>query len=303
LLLTLGAVAADQFFVPTLYSSSPLWATTVCLLLVWRRSDTAADGILGERPLKLSRARISLFLAAHAGLLLTTVSLKTLLPGVTGGFTSAGWLLAASKVSVLAPTLLLFPLGVWRKLARVYTQEGFAALLALFTFLPTRWMEALWPWYSQILGRSVQAFAQLFVPALTYHPGLTPTLVGSELDVTILYSCSGINGIELFQLLFAFMVILEWNRLRKDRALAAYFAGLLAMLVANALRISLLIILGNHGFSTFVLGSHISAGWIFFSAAFLTYLLLVYRHLIIPEVPRLSDPLSFADIVQSPTAG
>ena len=71
-------------------------------------------------------------------------------------------------------------------------------------------------------------------------------------------------------------MFLDWNRLRKDRALVAYFVGLVAMLLGNAIRIISFVVLGNHGFAESISRFHISAGWIFFSAVFLAYLSLTY---------------------------
>jgi exosortase/archaeosortase family protein len=109
---------------------------------------------------------------------------------------------------------------------------------------------------------------------------LTPTLAGPDLDVTILLACSGITGVELFDYLFAFVVLLDWNRLRKGRSLLAYFAGIAVIVFGNALRITSFVVLGNHGFAKFVARFHLSAGRIFFTLVFLAYLSLIYRHLL-----------------------
>ena len=159
----------------------------------------------------------------------------------------------------------------------MYRAEGIAALVVLLTYFPGRAMDAAWPWYGQGLGRFVHALSRIFVPGVGYISDLNPTLTGADLDVTILLGCSGLNGIELFGYLFGGMAILDWNRLRKGRALAGYFAGVLAMLLGNALRITSLVVLGNRGFAEIVSRYHISAGWIFFSVVFLLYLSMTYR--------------------------
>lgn len=281
LLLTVGAVAGDQFASPALYSSSPLWAIAVCMALVWRRGEvglelTAACGGLG-----FSFSRIALFAAAHVVLVSATLFLHAALDPVAGTISIAGWITAALKLSVLLPTLLLLPLARWRILARAYAAEGIAALLVLFTFFPGRILAAVWPWYGQVLGRLVFFCSGLFVHGLTYTSALTPTLHGPDLDVTILLACSGISGIELFDYLFTLMAILDWNRLRKGRTLVAYFAGIAVMFLGNALRIATLVVFGNRGFADAVSRFHLSAGWIFFSVVFLAYLSFIYRKLLV----------------------
>jgi exosortase/archaeosortase family protein len=276
LALTLVAIAADQFAAPILRSSSPPWATTVCLLLVWRRGTVPATP--GDPPLELSISigRLAAFLAAHSALILLARSLSGALQAASGAPTVAGTLVALGKLTVLAPTIILFSIRSWKAITSVYFPEAFAGVVVLLTFFPSRALETVWPWYGQALGRFVSALARIFVPGLAYLADSNPTLSGPELDVTIVPECSGISGLELFDYLFGVVALLDWNRLRKGRALAGYFAGLLAMLLGNAIRITSFVVFGNHGFAESISRFHISAGWIFFSLVFLVYLSIIY---------------------------
>ena len=294
LLLTLSAVAADQFAAPALYSSSPLWAVVACMALVWRRgeighnrrelastSDSSFEREIETGRFGFSFGRTAAFAAAHVGLISAARILQPSLGPVAGTFSTAGWIIAALKLFVFLPTLLLLPFSRWRILARAYAAEIIAALVVLFTFFPSRILATIWPWYGQVLGKLVFACSTLFVHGLTYTGALAPTVHGPDLDVTILLACSGISGIELFDYLFAFVTLLDWNRLRKGRTLVAYFAGMAVMFLGNALRIAAFVILGNRGFADAVARFHLSAGWIFFSGVFLAYLSLTYRKLLV----------------------
>jgi exosortase/archaeosortase family protein len=299
LLATLGAAAADQFAAPTLYSSSPLWAVVACIALVWRRGgarfernaeseslSVSLEPRTGAGSFDFSNTRIALFAVAHVLLVSAARLSHSALDPMAGTFSLAGWITATLKMSVLLPTLLLLPLNRWRILANTYAGEGIAALVVLFTFFPDRILTSVWPWYGQALGRLVFLFSRLFVHGMTYAGGLTPTIHGPNLDVTILLACSGISGIELFDYLFAFVALLDWNRLRKGRTMLAYFVGVLAMLVGNGLRIASFVVLGNRGFADAVARFHLSAGWIFFAVVFLGYLLLTYRRLLDPAAAK-----------------
>jgi exosortase/archaeosortase family protein len=279
LLLTLGAVAGDQFASPALYSSSPLWASAICIALVRRRGEGGLEAGAGN--FRFSSVRMGLFCAAHVLLVCAARFLQGTLDPVAGTLSSAGWMTAGLKLSVLLPTLLLLPLKRWGVLARAYAAEGIAALIVLFTFFPGRILASIWPWYGQLLGRFVFVITGLFVQGITYSTGLIPTLHGPDLDVAILLTCSGISGIELFDYLFAFVALLDWNRLRKGRLLVAYFGGIAAMFIGNALRIASFVVLGNRGFAEAVARFHLSAGWIFFSCVFLAYLSLSYHKLLV----------------------
>jgi exosortase/archaeosortase family protein len=280
LLLTLGAVAADQFVAPAIYSSSPLWAIAACLVLVRRRGGAGFEQVAETENLDFSFARVVSFAVAHVLLVSAARTLHATMEPIAGTMSIAGWLMAALKFSVLLPTVLLLPWARWRILSRVYLAEVTAALVVLLTFFPSRILATIWPWYGQALGKLVFAFSGLFVHGLTYTSALAPTLHGPDLDVTILPACSGISGIELFDYLFALVVILDWNRLRKGRILIAYFAGIAAMLAGNALRIASFVIFGNRGFADAVSRFHLSAGWPFFSLVFLAYLSFTYRKLL-----------------------
>jgi exosortase/archaeosortase family protein len=284
-LLTLGACAADQFVAPALYSTSPLWASAVCAALVRRRDDTGFERLEGAVNFGFSFERIALFVAAHALLVSSALLLPATLEQLAGTTSSTGWITAGLKLSVLLPTLLLLPRARWPIVARTYAAEGIAALIVLFTFFPGRILTTIWPWYGQVLGNLVFFLSGLFVRGLTYTSALSPTIHGPGLDVTILSACSGISGIELFDYLFAFVVLLDWNRLRKGVALLAYFGGITVMLAGNGLRIVCFVVMGNHGFAEVVARFHLTAGWIFFSVLFLVYLLSIYRKLLAPVKP------------------
>lgn len=197
---------------------------------------------------------------------------------MAGTASTGGTLLALCKLFVLAPTIVLFPPSQWKQLVSAYSSEGKAALivLVLVANIPRRALETLWPWYGQVLGRSVYSVARLLVSGLGYENDLNPTVTGPDMDIAILPACSGIHGLELLSYLFGLVAFLDWNRLRKGRASLFYFAGIFVMLLSNALRITAFIVLGNHGFVDFVSRFHQSAGWIFFSVIFLVYLSVTY---------------------------
>jgi exosortase/archaeosortase family protein len=209
---------------------------------------------------------------------------------VAGTTTILGALFAVAKLSVLAPTILLLPLSRWKELLSPYRPEIAAAFIVLLTYFPGRAIEELWPWYGQALGRFVYALSRIFAHGIGFIGNSNPTLTGPDLDVTIILACSGINGIELFDYLFGAVAILDWNRLRKGRALAGYLLGLFAMLFGNALRITSLVVFGNRGFAELVAHYHIAAGWIFFSVVFLVYLSATYTWMLKKKSAALQEP-------------
>ena len=281
LLLALAAAVADQLIVPALFSTAPLFALLACLLLILRREISPSDPP-SPIALRFTAWGVFGFLAVHALLIGWVCKLGDPASRASGAFTVGGWVFLLVKLGVLAPMFFLLPWRAWRSMAHLYAAEFVASAIVLVTFFPRRAIEALWPAYGQFLGRFVFGLSWPFVSSLGYLKALYPTLTGPSLDVTILLSCSGINGIELFDALFAMVVICEWPRLNKPRALVAYFIGVAAMILGNVLRITSFVIFGNHGFADFIAKFHVNAGWIFFSAIFLLFLTCTYRWMLAP---------------------
>jgi len=281
LTLTFAAIAADQLASPNLRTTSPLWATFCLVALIWRRGAVVPRPQSSPQGQGVSGWRVALFVLMHLTLVFVARAWAPNSQPGTHITTLNPWLLTALKFTVLLPSAALLPPASWRALVAKYRHEFAASIVILFTYLPRRIMDALWPWYGQLLGRFVFLLSWPFVHPLGYVKASFPTLTGPALDVTIAMACSGFDGIRLFDYLFGFVVLCDWNRLNKGRTLMAYFVGGAAMLLGNALRIVFMVVFGNHGMENLIARFHVSAGWMFFSAAFLVYLAIVYRWILL----------------------
>ncbi|HEX7287722.1 MAG TPA: exosortase/archaeosortase family protein [Candidatus Angelobacter sp.] len=186
---------------------------------------------------------------------------------------------AAAKYLVVLPTAFLLPWAGWRRFHRLYRAEWVAAALALLTIDPYRIFVTAWPWYCQGLGHFAHSLARPFVANLQYVPLPTPTISGPALDVSILFACSGLEAIKLFQILFGLMLVLDWPVLNKRRALIGYFTGMAGMLLANVVRIALLVITGNMA-PHWAIQYHLTAGWVFFTIVVVAYNVCFYGWLV-----------------------
>lgn len=276
--LTLGTICLDYLLAPVLNTLTPALSSGLLLLLLLRRGyPYGAPAPPASSHIAIRRVLV--FLLLHWGIVSTvwlshsmTVlsSLQDRTPDVV---------LACAKYAVLLPTIVLLPREGWRRFGQVYRAEWVAAALALVTLYPYRLFIAAWPWYSQALGQAVYALAHPFVAGLQFNPLPSPVLAGPGLDVVILFWCSGLQSIKLFQMVFVLMLVVDWRLLDRRRALLGYFAGLAFMLAANVLRITLLVIAGNN-FPQLAAHYHVTAGWIFFALAIAIYIGLVYGWLV-----------------------
>ena len=141
----------------------------------------------------------------------------------------------------------------------------------LFTFFPFRLFELAYSLYSPLLGAFVYHASRLFIPSLRYMAVPQPLILGPHLDVQIIFACIGADGVRLFDCLFGLIVLIEWNRCNKFRTLLSYAAGIATILAANALRIVLMVLIGNLISADGVIEVHLVAGSLFFSLAFFVF--------------------------------
>ncbi len=278
--LALTAICLEYVLVPALNTVTPAVSCAILLLLLLRH--TPPEIFMSRTNADVSGWRILLFLSLHlaaasviwvSSRMGETVSAKDSLPNIG---------IAAAKYLVLAPTIVLLSMPGWRRFHRLYRAEWVAATIALLTLYPYRIFEAAWPWYSQALGHVVYMLALPFVSGLQYISLPSPVLVGPKLEVSILFWCSGLEAIKLFQIVFAVMLVAEWPTISRRRALVGYFAGLALMLAANVARIALLVVAGNR-VPEFVMQHHVTAGWIFFAAVLAGFILVAYNWLTSPS--------------------
>jgi len=281
--LALGAICLDYILIPALNTVAPAVSCGMLLLFLLRSRPSAP---VQPPPVEaVAGWRLLLFFSLH----LAAVGIFWLSRNVTEPASTRDLLpnfgVSAAKYLVLAPTIVLLPLAGWRRFLRLYRAEWVAAAIALFTLFPYRIVEAVWPWYSQALGHVVYALAHPFVSGLQYVSLPSPMLAGPELDVTILFWCNGLEGIKLFQIVFVLMLVVDWTAINRRRALLGYFGGLAMILVANVLRIALLVIAGNR-FPQIAVQHHVTAGWIFFALVLVVYILAAYNWLVTPPGDR-----------------
>lgn len=277
-------LSLDFILAPALRNTSFLIAAALFLCLVVRRLSAHS---LHKATLPLPIRRLTIFGFLHLCLVFLAGWL-----GPTGAVYDAshrGLFLAAAKLLVFLPTAVLLDKETWRRIGRHFAPELFASALALSTYFPFRIFVSAWPLYSALLARTVHFLGGLFVTGLGCTPGISPTLTGPVLDVHILFGCSGLDGLRLFQILFFFLLVCDWDRLRRWRTLAGYAAGLGLMLVANAVRIAAMVVLGNRISADLVVRYHLEAGWVYITSVFLLLLLVSYRWLLSPAAEHRSD--------------
>ena len=287
LLLCFVAILLDYALVPALYNGSTLWAIAALLLLVFRHGQASDRNAQAFALTELSVLRVVVFLASHALIIaLGRIGSAGLIYAASSDTAHAA-AMAATKFLILVPGVVLFSSPDWRALFRKYRAELIASLVVLITFFPYRLLHMIWPIYSRAIASLAYFGAEPFVKGIGFISQPAPTILGPKLDLEVVFSCSGFSALALFDTLVALAAFLDWNDLNPKRLLVAYGVGAAAILVANVVRISLLVIVGNLISPGYALGRfHVNAGWVFFAMVYLVILSTSYRWMLRKNTQR-----------------
>ncbi len=181
-------------------------------------------------------------------------------------------LAVAWHLIAVAATLALFaafaPAAVWIGVLR---RSGglpiFAVVPAAAAVAAIKLSQMLWLPAAEITFRLVNLLLKPVLPGLV-SDSITRVLGTSRFAVQIAEVCSGLEGVGL---MLAFCTAWLWffrRDYRFPRALVVIPIGVIAVFLLNALRIAVLVLIGNAGYERVaVVGFHSQAGWIAFNLA------------------------------------
>jgi exosortase E/protease (VPEID-CTERM system) len=194
-------------------------------------------------------------------------------------------LLFAVWLALIAATLGLWfaavaPIGSWLKLIR----REWPALVAgagvgIAAWGAGRLTQKLWRPLSDGTFSIVFRLLRLMFPAneLVADPDIQKIGVG-QFVVIIAPDCSGYEGIGLITVFLAAFLCIFRNNLRFPQALLLWPVGIVAIWIANAVRITALIVLGSQWSPEVAVGGfHSQAGWLAFIALSLALVIAALR--------------------------
>jgi len=174
--------------------------------------------------------------------------------------------LACGAAAICCAFAAMAPLPLWLKAARALGNiwlYSAAAALAAATAIPLS--QGLWWSTAGATFHLVRLILMPILPGLTADPA-TRVLGTYRFTVEILDPCSGLEGMSL---ILIFTIAWLWyfrKQYRFPRALLLIPLGLTLMFGLNAVRIAVLILIGNAGYpEVAVYGFHSQAGWIAFN--------------------------------------
>ena len=197
--------------------------------------------------------------------LLSSFLFTTGSPGVQVDFIAAAWLLAG-VLAIGFGGLAVLPPRLWYRLfystGKIWTYALAAGCLA---YPLTAYGPLLWKPSAGLTLGVVRLLLQPFISNPIVEP--TEHIIGSQsFQVAISSSCAGLEGVGL---MLVFSILWLWffrATCRFPQALLLIPAGIVIVWLLNAVRIALLILIGNAGAPHIALGGfHSQAGWIAFN--------------------------------------
>jgi exosortase E/protease (VPEID-CTERM system) len=251
------------------------YAASLALLACLRSASLTA--LLDAADLAAVRPRWAL---VHLLLLVPFLYLSATLytPSVPFAAMAVAWHLV-----VVAAMLALFatfaPATVWIGVLR---KTGglplFAVVPAAAAVAAIKLSQMLWVPAAEITFRFVNLMLRPLLPGLASDPA-TRILGTSRFAVQIAEVCSGLEGVGL---MLAFCAAWLWffrREYRFPRAFVVIPIGVIAVFLLNALRIAVLLLIGNAGYERVaVVGFHSQAGWIAFNLAAFGIALLAHTN-------------------------
>jgi len=270
------------------YWQVALWITGACLAFLTPHYKP----ILGEFAVSIEGYRWPSWLALHLLTFVTFALLTSLIfkqpadpARLTVGWFSV-WIALASTTLVL--WLLAFaPKNFWLSLVRQNRTEILAGVLLGIS----AWMligmlvrqeapfaqKELWALLSGLTLKIAYCLLSLGYSDLIFEP--SSLVVGTaSFPVKVSYACSGIEGVVLIIVFLAIYLWLFRNDLRFPQAFWLFPLGILAIWLANAIRIAMLVVIGS-SFSPDIagMGFHAQAGWIAFTLISLGAIAISHR--------------------------
>src|ERR1017187_7711421 len=179
---------------------------------------------------------------------------------------AAGWILAAAAATASA-ALTFLPWQFWSEMTRATGRLWiYAAGAAALTCTAATTFRSLWRPASRATFRLVELFLTPFVRDTVVQPDALR--IGTHrFTVIIANDCSGLEGISLLLVFGLMWLVLFRNESRFPQALVLLPLGIVTLFLLNALRITVLILIGNAGARDIAWGGfHSQAGWIAFNS-------------------------------------
>jgi len=167
--------------------------------------------------------------------------------------------------------LAIFGLKFTKRFLKQFKKSIFiSGGLFIFAYFAIIEVQKLWYFFGSVVSKSVYFLLSLISNPVLDLSGKLPIIGLRDFIVAIDITCSGIDSLLLFSLLYFFAVGFDWKLLNKKRAISMFFPGVISVF--------LLIIIGAFFSQNFALGIfHTNAAALLFIIYFAIFWRLNYK--------------------------
>ncbi|MBI5148346.1 exosortase/archaeosortase family protein, partial [Candidatus Pacearchaeota archaeon] len=159
------------------------------------------------------------------------------------------------------------------------TEFLFAIPFSLIVYWFADFLRSYWLLLSKTVTASVYLLLKISMlkPRVFIKDGV-PWIGARNFVVGIIETCSGIEGIAYFLLLYTSLLIFNWRKLNLKNALFAYIPGLIGVFLVNILRVYLTILVGVFYSQDFAVGLfHTNIGIFLFIVYFIVFWIIAIK--------------------------
>jgi exosortase E/protease (VPEID-CTERM system) len=259
-------------------------AGTLALLLSPRMATLRTQ--FGSDPRPYPWEWIALHLLCFAGLFEYTREIFASRPGYPSPWSIAAWMVACALVAVTW-CIALAPADAWRRfLADERRAVGAALVIGIVVWgfgVATR---VIWRPLAEATLFLAQGLLRAVYDNVEYDP-VAGTVGTHKILIEIAPQCSGYEGLALMAVFATLYLWLFRERLSFPRALWLLPVGLVAIWLANVVRIAALVMVGTSiSPQVAVQGFHSQAGWIAFTAIGLALIAVAHRSGWVAKAPH-----------------
>lgn len=149
-------------------------------------------------------------------------------------------------------------------------------IFGIIVYSLMRYVWELWPYFSFFVLKAVSFIFSILTP--DYKIIAPATIVVKNFSATIGEACSGVFSIFIFTALYLFIVLLDWNKINKKKAVFLFLPAILGAFLLNVLRVFVLFVVGAYVSQELALGMyHSYTGMVFFLIYFAIFWILFYK--------------------------
>ena len=187
-------------------------------------------------------------------------------------------------LGIICLFLAIYGLGFTKHMFHTSWKEFIAStIVAYFIYWFAVWIETLWGYLAKTVTYAIYVlFKILFLnPVVSFADPEMPFISIKNFGVYIVSSCSGVDSIGYFLLVYSLLLIFFWRKIKLMNALLFFVIGIVGVFLVNILRVFLIMLVGAFISREFALNAfHTNIGMVLFILYFFAFWMIAKKYLL-----------------------